>query len=121
VGGALWYNEGRMGLHQEQESQYGEPDLGRRAERTSQANLQCGGGGPVIQQQSYANYFVVTCDKCGRLDSVSTVKTATQAKRIANTSFSWEMDTPLGDLCRRCAGEWRDGSPDKGRAGPSIM
>jgi hypothetical protein len=75
----------------------------------------------VIQQQSYANYFVVTCDKCGRLDSVSTVKTAAQAKQIANTSFSWEMDTPLGDLCRRCAGERHGGSPDKGRAGPSIM
>jgi hypothetical protein len=75
----------------------------------------------VIQQQSYANYFVVTCDKCGRLDSVSTVKTAAQAKQIANTSFSWEMDTPLGDLCRRCAGERHGGSPDKGRAGPLIM
>jgi hypothetical protein len=79
------------------------------------------GGTPLIQHQSYANYFVVTCDKCGRLDSVSTVKTATQAKQIANTSFSWEMDTPLGDLCRRCAWEWRDGSPDKGGAGPLIM
>ena len=75
----------------------------------------------MIQHQSYASYFVVTCDKCGRLDSVSTVKTVTQAKQIANTSFSWEMDTPLGDLCRRCAWEWRGGSPDKGRAGPLIM
>jgi len=92
------------------------PGTTRRACKPSKA--QYGGGTPVIQQQSYANYFVVTCDKCGRLDSVSTVKTATQAKRIANTSLSWEMDTPVGDLCRRCAGELHDGSPGKGRAGP---
>jgi hypothetical protein len=58
----------------------------------------------VIQHQSYANYFVVTCDKCGRLDSVSTVKTVNQAKQVATTSFSWKMDTDAGDLCRRCAG-----------------
>jgi hypothetical protein len=75
----------------------------------------------VIQHQSYANYFVVTCDKCGRLDSVSTVKTAAQAKQVANTSFSWKMDTPLGDLCHRCAGEARDESPGKGRIDSFIV
>ena len=59
----------------------------------------------MIQHQPYANYFVVTCDQCGRLDSVSTVKTAAQAKQVATQSFSWKMDTAAGDLCRRCAGK----------------
>jgi hypothetical protein len=64
----------------------------------------------MLQHQSYANYFVVTCDRCGRLDSVSTAKTAAQAKQVAATSFSWKMDTASGDLCRRCAGVGQDGS-----------
>lgn len=72
----------------------------------------------MLQYQSYANCFVVTCDKCGRLDSVGTAKTATQAKRIAATFLGWEMDTPLGDLCRRCAWKRHNGSLDEGRAGP---
>jgi hypothetical protein len=63
----------------------------------------------MIQHQSYANYFVVTCDRCGRLDSVGTAKTAAQAKRVATASFSWKMDTAAGDLCRRCAGACRKG------------
>jgi hypothetical protein len=77
-------------------------------------------GGPVIQHQSYANYFVVTCDKCGRLDSVGTVKTEAQAKQVANTFFSWKMDTPDGDLCSRCA-EAHDGSPAKRRVDSFIV
>jgi hypothetical protein len=64
----------------------------------------------VIQHQPYANYFVVTCDKCGRLDSVSTVKTAAQAKQVATTCFAWKMDTAAGDLCRRCARKCEHGS-----------
>jgi len=69
----------------------------------------------LIEHDSYAGWFVVTCDKCGRLDSVSTAKTVAQAKRIAATFFRWEMDTPLGDLCRTCAGQWRAGVLDEAR------
>jgi hypothetical protein len=75
----------------------------------------------VIQHQRYANYFVVTCDKCGRLDSVSTVKTAVQAKQVAHRSFSWKMDTPDGDLCSYCAEESRKGAPGKRRAESHIV
>ncbi len=63
----------------------------------------------MVQHQSYANYFVMTCDECGRLETVSTAKTATRARQVATTSFSWEMDTPLGDLCRGCARKWHLG------------
>jgi hypothetical protein len=63
----------------------------------------------MVQHQSYANYFVMTCDECGRLETVGTVKTAARARQVAITSFSWEMDTPLGDLCRRCAWKWHNG------------
>jgi len=63
----------------------------------------------LIEHDSYTSCFVLTCDKCGRLDSVSTARTETQARRIAATVFGWEVDTPLGDLCRTCAGQWRAG------------
>jgi hypothetical protein len=78
-------------------------------------------GDPVIQHQCYANYFVVTCDRCGRLDSVGTVKTAAQAKQVAHRCFSWEMDTPDGDLCDRCVEESRGGTPRWGRADSFIV
>ena len=74
----------------------------------------------MIQHHTYANYFVVTCDQCGRLDAVSTVKTAAQARQVANTMLSWEMDTPLGDLCRHCAREWHDRVPDMERTAAAI-
>ena len=77
-------------------------------------------GTPLIQHQPYANCFLVTCDKCGRLDSVSTAKTATQAARIATAVFSWEMDTPLGDLCRRCAWKWHHGYLDEIHPSPGV-
>jgi len=67
----------------------------------------------MVQHQLYANYFVVTCDECGRLETVTTAKTATRARQVATISFSWEMDTPFGDLCHRCARNWHLGYLDE--------
>lgn len=75
----------------------------------------------MIQHHSYANYYVVTCDKCGHLDSVGTVKTAAQAKQVAHRCFSWKIDTPDGDLCSRCAEESRKAAQGRGRAESYIV
>ena len=84
-------------------------NVGRVASSIPHARIE---GGPVVQHQSYANYFVMTCDRCGRLETVSTAKTAAQARQVATMSFSWETDTPLGDLCHRCARDWHLGYLD---------
>jgi hypothetical protein len=66
----------------------------------------------MVQHHAYARYFVMTCDECGRLETVSTAKTTARARQVAKTSFSWEMDTPFGDLCHRCARDWHLGYLD---------
>jgi hypothetical protein len=93
--------------------------MGKWTSRDMQArhSFDMDGETPLIQHQSRASCFLVTCDKCGHLDPVITAKTAIQARRIATTVFSWEMDTPFGDLCRRCARKWRSGLLDQGDAG----
>jgi hypothetical protein len=66
----------------------------------------------MVQHHASARYFVMTCDECGRLETVSTAKTTARARQVAKTSFSWEMDTPFGDLCHRCARDWHLGYLD---------
>jgi hypothetical protein len=63
----------------------------------------------MVLQHTYPRHFLMTCDECSRLETVSTAKTVTRARQVAKTSFSWEMETPFGDLCRRCARNWHLG------------
>jgi hypothetical protein len=66
-------------------------------------------GGKVIEYQDYTSTHVLTCDRCGRHDSVRTAKTAEGARRIAAGFFKWATNTPHGDLCPTCASLWRNG------------
>ena len=57
----------------------------------------------TIEYQEYTKSYLLTCDRCGRHDSVRTARTEHQMRHIAQTLFKWQMDTPHGDLCPSCS------------------
>ena len=56
----------------------------------------------VIEYRRYAASWLVTCDRCGKLEHVGTVRDEQKARDIVRR-WAWELDTPNGDLCPRCA------------------
>ena len=61
----------------------------------------------TIEYQEYTKSYLLTCDRCGRHDSVRTARTEHQMRHIAQTLFKWQMDTPHGDLCPSCSAKRR--------------
>lgn len=56
----------------------------------------------MIEYRPYAASWLITCDRCGKLAHVATVKKEAQAKAVVR-HWGWQTDTPHGDLCNDCA------------------
>jgi|GEM_PF-3458200 len=56
----------------------------------------------MIEYRSDTASWLVTCDRCGKLAHVATVKKEAQAKAVVR-HWGWQTDTPQGDLCSDCA------------------
>ncbi len=57
---------------------------------------------PLIEYQEYTKSYLLTCDKCGRHDAISTAKNLQRARQVA-IAWNWSLDTPVGDLCPQCS------------------
>lgn len=65
----------------------------------------------MIKNDPSTRYWSLTCDRCGRMEELQTVSSSAQVTPKA-AHLGWEMTTALGDLCPKCAKQWRLGLLD---------
>ena len=65
----------------------------------------------MIEPNPSAHSWLLTCDRCGRLEELRTAQTEGQVAPKA-ARLGWEMASPHGDLCPKCARKWRTGLLD---------
>jgi len=74
-------------------------------------------GKQLLKYSEATEAHELKCDRCGTRDLITTTGDPLKARKIA-VRWRWVFDTPIGDLCPRCAGVWRAGVLDPEFAAP---
>ena len=76
-------------------------------------------GKQLFKYREATQAHALQCDRCGTQELITTTADPLKARQIAER-WRWLFDTPLGDLCPRCAGVWRAGVLDAEVAPPRV-